>query len=81
MAKVTINLPDGVFSALRRSPKEFVDEMRIAAALLSYSKATSLNPWLPRLRARVALVLWTNLRADVFRLCKQVSMSFARNVA
>ena len=38
MAKVTIDLPEGVFSALRRSPREFVDEMRIAAALLWYSQ-------------------------------------------
>ena len=38
MAKVTIELPEDVFSALRRSPKEFVQEMRIAAALLWYSQ-------------------------------------------
>ena len=38
MAKVTIDLPEGVFSALRRSPQEFVEEMRIAAALLWYSQ-------------------------------------------
>ena len=38
MAKVTIDLPDGAFSALRRSPQEFVKEMRIAASLLWYSQ-------------------------------------------
>ena len=37
MAKVTIDLPEGAFSGLRRSPQEFVQEMRIAAALLWYS--------------------------------------------
>ena len=34
--KVTIELPEGAFSALRRSPQEFVQEMRIAASLLWY---------------------------------------------
>ena len=38
MAKVTIDLPEGVFSALRRSPQEFIMEMRIAASLLWYSQ-------------------------------------------
>ena len=38
MAKVTIDLPEGAFSALRRSPQEFVKEMRIAASLLWYSQ-------------------------------------------
>ena len=38
MTRVTIDLPDGAFSALRRSPQEFVTEMRIAASLLWYSQ-------------------------------------------
>ena len=38
MGKITIELPEGVFSAVRRSPQEFVQEMRIAAALLWYSQ-------------------------------------------
>ena len=38
MAKITIDLPEGAFSALRRSPQEFVKEMRIAASLLWYSQ-------------------------------------------
>ena len=38
MAKITIEFPEGVFSAVRRSPQEFVREMRIAAALLWYSQ-------------------------------------------
>ena len=38
MAKITIEFPEGVFSAVRRSPQEFVQEMRIAAALLWYSQ-------------------------------------------
>ena len=38
MAKITIDFPEGVFSAVRRSPQEFVQEMRIAAALLWYSQ-------------------------------------------
>ncbi len=36
MATVTVEVPDGAFSALRRSPKEFAREMRIAAAILWY---------------------------------------------
>lgn len=38
MATVTIDLPEGVLSALRLSPAEFVKEMRLAAALLWYSQ-------------------------------------------
>jgi len=38
MATVTIELPDGAFSALRRSPEEFVKEMRIAAAVQWYAQ-------------------------------------------
>ena len=34
MAQVTIDLPEGAFAALRRSPQEFVKEMRIAASLV-----------------------------------------------
>ncbi len=36
MATVTVEVPDGAFSALRRSPEEFAQEMRIAAAILWY---------------------------------------------
>lgn len=36
MATVTVEVPDGAFSALRRSPQEFAREMRIAAALQWY---------------------------------------------
>ena len=38
MTTVTLQLPDGVFSALRRSPDEFVKEMRLAAAVHWYSR-------------------------------------------
>ena len=38
MPTVTFDVPDGALSALRLSPPEFVKEMRIAAALLWYSK-------------------------------------------
>lgn len=38
MAMVTLNLPDDVFSALRRSPDEFVREMRFAAAVQWYKR-------------------------------------------
>ena len=38
MAQVTIDLPEGAFSALRRSPQEFVKEMRMAASLFWYSR-------------------------------------------
>lgn len=46
---VSIELPDDVFSALRTSPSEFVDRMRLAAAvkwyemeMISQSKAAEL---------------------------------------
>lgn len=38
MQTVTMELPEGVFSALRRSPEEFAHEMRLAAAMLWYSR-------------------------------------------
>lgn len=37
MATVTLDLPSEVFSALRKSPAEFVREMRAAAAIYWYS--------------------------------------------
>jgi predicted HTH domain antitoxin len=36
MAAVVVEVPDGAFSALRRSPEEFAREMRIAAAIQWY---------------------------------------------
>lgn len=38
MPTVTMDLPENVFSALRRSPEEFAREMRLAAAMLWYSR-------------------------------------------
>lgn len=38
MTTVTIELPEDVFGALRRSPEEFAREMRLAAALHWYSQ-------------------------------------------
>jgi predicted HTH domain antitoxin len=38
MTTVTIDLPEGAFSALRRSPTEFAQEMRIAAAIQWYAE-------------------------------------------
>jgi predicted HTH domain antitoxin len=38
MPTVTMDLPEDVFSALRRSPEEFAHEMRLAAAMLWYSR-------------------------------------------
>lgn len=38
MATVTIELPETVFSALRRAPDEFVEEMRIEAATQWYAQ-------------------------------------------
>ena len=34
--QITIELPEGAFSALRRTPEEFVKEMRLAAAVKWY---------------------------------------------
>ena len=36
MTTVTIEVPDDAFSALRRSPKEFARDMRLAAAIQWY---------------------------------------------
>ena len=36
MTTVSIQLPENVFSALRKNPHEFVQEMRIAAAVKWY---------------------------------------------
>lgn len=38
MPTVTLNLPEEVFSALRRSPEEFVRELRLAAAIHWYER-------------------------------------------
>lgn len=38
MTTLTIELPEGAFSALRRSPQEFAKEMRIAAAVQWYAE-------------------------------------------
>ena len=38
MTTVTIDFPEGVFSALRRSPKEFANELRLAAAIHWYRR-------------------------------------------
>jgi len=38
MPTVTMDLPEEVFSALRRSPAEFAREMRLAAAMFWYSR-------------------------------------------
>lgn len=36
MTLITVNLPDTAFSALRKTPDEFAQEMRIAAAVKWY---------------------------------------------
>jgi predicted HTH domain antitoxin len=38
MATVTLELPEDVFSALRRSPQEFARELRLAAAIHWYQR-------------------------------------------
>jgi len=38
MQTITMDLPEEVFSALRRSPAEFAREMRLAAAMHWYSR-------------------------------------------
>ena len=38
MASVTLQFPEGVFSALRRSPDEFARELRLAAAVHWYER-------------------------------------------
>jgi predicted HTH domain antitoxin len=38
MPTVTFDVPQGALSALRLSPSEFVKEIRVAAALLWYSR-------------------------------------------
>ncbi|MFN8498913.1 MAG: UPF0175 family protein [Anaerolineae bacterium] len=38
MTSIVVELPEEVFSALRRSPDEFVREMRLAAAIHWYER-------------------------------------------
>jgi predicted HTH domain antitoxin len=38
MPRLTLELPETVFSALRTSPEEFLDEMRVAAAVKWYER-------------------------------------------
>jgi len=38
MTTIRVSLPDEAFSALRRSPEEFAQEMRLAAAMHWYSR-------------------------------------------
>lgn len=38
MATLTLDLPEGVFSALRRSPEEFARDLRLAAAIHWYAR-------------------------------------------
>jgi predicted HTH domain antitoxin len=38
MASVSVEMPEGVFSALHRTPEEFAREMRLAAAIHWYSR-------------------------------------------
>ena len=38
MPRVTLELPEDVFSALRRSPEEFARELRLAAAIHWYER-------------------------------------------
>jgi hypothetical protein len=42
MKTITIEVPDDVFSALRRSPEEFARDMRHAAAIHSQGKAAEI---------------------------------------
>ncbi|MCT7980897.1 UPF0175 family protein [Laspinema olomoucense] len=39
MSKITIDLPDEVFSARRLPPEEFVNDLRLAAAIHWYRKS------------------------------------------
>ncbi|MCL2639254.1 MAG: UPF0175 family protein [Phycisphaerales bacterium] len=38
MTTITLQLPSEAFSSLRRSPEEFANEMRLAAAIYWYSQ-------------------------------------------
>jgi len=38
MPNITINLPDEIFSSRRLPPKEFVEDLRLAAAIYWYQK-------------------------------------------
>ena len=40
MTTVAVQLPDAIFAALRRSPSEVADELRLAAAIHWYQQGT-----------------------------------------
>lgn len=55
MTTVTLELPEDVFSALRRSPEEFCREMRLAAAIHWYEHGEMSQ----EKAARIAGLEWT----------------------
>lgn len=55
MAILTIELPEGAFSALCRSPQEFAKEMRIAAAIQWYAQQQISQEKVPKRRRRKLL--------------------------
>ena len=51
MASVSVEMPEGVFSALHRTPEEFAKEMRLAAAIHWYGRGEISQGRGPRSRA------------------------------
>ncbi len=49
MLEITMKLDEDVLSALRRSPDEFANEMRLAAAIHWYKRGETLRKKQPKL--------------------------------
>lgn len=70
MPKVTLDLPEEVFSALRRSPDEFVRELRLAAAIYWYQKSEISQE-------KAATIAGLNRRDFLMALCREQVDVFA----
>lgn len=71
MPEITINLPEEVFSTRRLPPEEFVQDMRLAAAIYWYQKgeiSQEKAALLAGLNRRDFLAALTRERIDVFQV-------------
>lgn len=71
MTSLTLQFPDDVFSALRRSPEEFARELRLAAAIHWYARgeiSQEKAAQVAGLNRREFLLALARERVDAFRV-------------